>query len=405
VGESEGARARTHTPTPIDLTRTSTPQRAVGEVDMTAVKRAANHSPILSHSKVLLAEWLPKFQAHYHVPGALVTTSLEIKRAHASRPPLLLNRQFCRDIAGGLLRVEGTSMPTKRKFLEAASRRDKTYEDTVLYSYAWKRILNTAQKNTELAQFVTTLANQNLGINLYEHVCKALCDADPAQSLAVLQTGQHSVNVSRLAHDNEQVQVRFEAIFETRPIDFIEDILSARMLAASVCIALSPVTAVTAAATAEGLQYEGTVTYEIRRPVLPIRDSKRNLERNLAAGSGPIHSGKTPKNSRARRLVEDWLSHQRGHPFESVQAHAEEEDIWEDEVKEAEEEGEGEGEGEGEVEGEVEGGGGEEEDTEASHSREKRERRDSLSTDAALAYMRPNGPLPLVLIHDSLNCV
>jgi hypothetical protein len=356
---------------------------------MTAVKRAANHSPILSHSKMLLAEWLPKFQAHYHVPGALVTTSLEIKRACASRPPLLLNRQFCRDIAGGLLRVEGTSMPTKRKFLEAASRRDKTYEETVLYSYAWKRILNTAQKNTELAQFVTTLANQNLGINLYEHVCKALCDADPAQSLAVLQTGQHSVNVSRREHDIEQVQVRFEAIFETRPIDFIEDILSARMLAASVCIALSPVTAITAA-TAEGLQYEGTVTYEIRRPVLPIRDSKRNF----AAGSRPIHSGKTPQNSRTRRLVEDWLSHQRGHPFESVQAHPEE-DIWEDEVKEAEEE----------VEVEVEGVGGEEEDTEALHSREKRERRDSLSKDAALAYMRPNGPLPLVLIHDSLRCV
>ena len=240
-------------------------------------------------------------------------------------------------------------MPTKRKFLEAASRRDKTYEDTVLYSYAWKRILNTAQKNTELAQFVTTLANQNLGINLYEHVCKALCDADPAQSLAVLQTGQHSVNVSRLAHDNEQVQVRFEAIFETRPIDFIEDILRARMLAASVSIALSPVTAEKTASTAEGLDYEGTVTYEIRRPVLPIRDAKRNS----AAGSGAIHSGKTPKNSRARHLVEDWLSRQRGHPLESVRAHAEE-DIWEDVVKEAE---------------------------------------------------KANGPIPLVLIHDSLRCV
>ena len=313
-------------------------------------------------------------------------SSLEIKRTHASHPPLLLNRQFCRDLAGGLLRVEGTSMPTKRQFLEAASRRNKTYDETVLYSYAWKRILSTAQKNTELAQFVTTLANQNLGINLYEYVCEALCDADPAQSLAVLQTGQHSVNVSRQPErDKEQVQVRFEAIFETRPIDFIEDILRARMLAASVSIALSPVTAEKTASTAEGLDYEGTVTYEIRRPVLPIRDAKRNS----AAGSGAIHSGKTPKNSRARHLVEDWLSRQRGHPLESVRAHAEE-DIWEDVVKEAEKE----------EEEEVE-----EEDTEASHSREKREGRDSLSTDAALAYMRPNGPIPLVLIHDSLRCV
>ena len=138
-------------------------------------------------------------------------------------------------------------MPSKRQFEEAAAQRGKVYEEEVLYAYAWKKILKSAQGNVDMAQFVTSLANQNLGIHLYEHVCAAVCDTASDAPLAVLQTGRHSVNVSRFSlstgpvRDTEQMQVKFEAIFETRPIDSVEDALSARMLEASICIVLCQV--------------------------------------------------------------------------------------------------------------------------------------------------------------------
>ena len=161
-----------------------------------------------------------------------------------------------------------------------------------------------------LATRLTSLANQNLGISLYEYVCEVFkdeCDAEQ-QPLAVVQTGLHSVHVdscvssATTAPDVEQdnpdvcagtgakVQVRFEASFQLVPIDSLDDPLSARMVFATVIILIAreqepdPTRSESCADETEclakdlvGSEFEGEVLYEVRRPVLPVTAPARSL--------------------------------------------------------------------------------------------------------------------------------
>ena len=173
-----------------------------------------------------------------------------------------------------------------------------------------------------LATRLTSLANQNLGISLYEYVCEVFkdeCDAEQ-QPLAVVQTGLHSVHVdscvssATTAPDVEQdntdacagagtkVQVRFEASFQLVPIDSLDDPLSARMVFATVIILIAreqechkepdPTRSESCAGETEGLAkhpvgsaFEGEVLYEVRRPVLPVTAPARSLGAGSASSA------------------------------------------------------------------------------------------------------------------------
>jgi hypothetical protein len=81
-------------------------------------------------------------------------------------------------------------------------------------------VLAAAHYDDDLARYVTALANQNLGIRLYEQVCEVFRDEAPP--LAILQTGLHSVHVSS-SEEQRSVKVQFEACFKLSPFDCIDD--------------------------------------------------------------------------------------------------------------------------------------------------------------------------------------
>ncbi len=82
-----------------------------------------------------------------------------------------LNKQFCRDVRSGMLRVGVAIIPSKAKFQEAATRRGRSEDEEQLLWYAWKQVLRAAGEDTALAHRITSLANQNLGALTYADVC------------------------------------------------------------------------------------------------------------------------------------------------------------------------------------------------------------------------------------------
>jgi len=99
------------------------------------------------------------FDAQYGVAGALTSATLLVK--HASRKggssstcprggEVELNKQFCRDVRSGMLRVGVAIIPSKAKFQEAATRRGRSEDEEQLLWYAWKQVLRAAGEDTAL---------------------------------------------------------------------------------------------------------------------------------------------------------------------------------------------------------------------------------------------------------------
>ena len=113
------------------------------------------------------------FDAQYGVAGALTSATLLVKHASCKGGggvEVNLNKQFCRDVRSGMLRVGVAIIPSKAKFQEAATRRGRSEDEEQLLWYAWKQVLRAAGEDTALAHRITSLANQNLGALTYADV-------------------------------------------------------------------------------------------------------------------------------------------------------------------------------------------------------------------------------------------
>jgi hypothetical protein len=237
--------------TPAPIHDGETRRRDSREVDMLGTEKAARHSTLLAEETVPLKGWLSIFESHYAVPGSLTSSTVTLPRLSKSRPELHVNKQFCRDVAGGLLRINGSTLPSKAKFEEAAARRGREHTEEHLYRYATMLVSKIAYKDAgpgeggggAFAALICKVANQNLGIHLYEHVCKVFREQGSEE--AVLQTGHHACNVSSEQGGLEKgetqpvVEITFEAVFQLVPFDFIDEPAKARMVFASVSVSLS----------------------------------------------------------------------------------------------------------------------------------------------------------------------
>ena len=54
---------------------------------------------MLREESVTVRGWLPVFDSHFHVPGALTTMTVPLGQLSKSRPELRINKQFCRDVS------------------------------------------------------------------------------------------------------------------------------------------------------------------------------------------------------------------------------------------------------------------------------------------------------------------
>jgi len=261
-------------------------------------------------------------------------------------------------VAGGLLRINGAALPSKDKFEEAAARRGQTHSEEHLFRYAWMQISKIAQDDVALARRITAIANQNLGIHLYEHVCNVFQGGHESEE-AVLQTGQHAVNVSSVrgggvgeeGAGKSVVEVKFEACFQLVPFDSIDDLAGARIIFASVAVLLAREADGDAKAPlvegAESLENRdlkeatstepaagkgdregqgaattneqerrargsadvaGTVTYQIHRPVLPMRANaaKKNAATPSSKGTAAAaaHASALAASEKRRKFRE-----------------------------------------------------------------------------------------------------
>ena len=96
IREGSTSRAASTSGTPTTPAPQARPAADEAVVDVAAMERAARHSVVQSRRQQRLAEWLAEFDAQYHVAGALTAQTVQLKSRGANRPPLLLNKQFCR---------------------------------------------------------------------------------------------------------------------------------------------------------------------------------------------------------------------------------------------------------------------------------------------------------------------
>ncbi|EKX53165.1 hypothetical protein GUITHDRAFT_100874 [Guillardia theta CCMP2712] len=247
-----------------------------------------------------LKEWLANFDKNFCVPGSLCATSMVLS-AIRKKPELIMNKQFFRDVNGNLIRIEGKALPSLENFQRAAAKSGITNVDLREHRarLAYEQILQLSSGEEELASLISRIANQNLGIAVYERVIRHVESEE--NPVIVMQTeDQHYIDIRRNSRD--LVVVHFEGIFRLLPADAIESLESASVLHASINLIL------------RDSQANGSFVLLIRRPVNPsqcsqpkrTRTSARVKERAVSLQLGRVHAV-TRGGKASEPLVENWL--------------------------------------------------------------------------------------------------
>ena len=145
--------------------------------------------------------FLAEYHTSYVTERSLVAQSQLLPRS-GKRPEVMMNRQFVRDVPS-LLKLNGAPPP------------GESPEDQVRYVY--DSIVKAVEGNTEKAQRITIVCNQNLGIFLYEKLVHVYADNS---DVMVMQTGQHSLDLRTLRRG---VVAVFESIFRLVPHDTVTE--------------------------------------------------------------------------------------------------------------------------------------------------------------------------------------
>ena len=123
-----------------------------------------------------LRVFLSEYHTSYVTERSLVAQSQLLPRS-GKRPEVMMNRQFVRDVPC-LLRLNGAPPP------------GESPEDKVRYVY--DAVVKAVEGNTEKAQRITIVCNQNLGVFLYEKLVVQYADQG---SFLVMQTGEHALDL------------------------------------------------------------------------------------------------------------------------------------------------------------------------------------------------------------------
>eukprot|EP00277_Geminigera_cryophila_P018740 CAMPEP_0179434028 /NCGR_PEP_ID=MMETSP0799-20121207/18344_1 /TAXON_ID=46947 /ORGANISM="Geminigera cryophila, Strain CCMP2564" /LENGTH=181 /DNA_ID=CAMNT_0021212401 /DNA_START=54 /DNA_END=599 /DNA_ORIENTATION=- len=148
-----------------------------------------------------LRVFLTEYHTSYVTERSLVAQSQLLPRS-GKRPEVMMNRQFVRDVPT-LLKLNGTPPP------------GESPEDKVRYVY--DAIVGAVEGNTEKAQRITIVCNQNLGVFLYEKLVNVYANQT---EFLVMQTGQHSLDLRTLRRG---VVAVFESVFRLSPCESITE--------------------------------------------------------------------------------------------------------------------------------------------------------------------------------------
>mmetsp|Transcript_10838 Transcript_10838/g.17021 ORF Transcript_10838/g.17021 Transcript_10838/m.17021 type:complete len:144 (-) Transcript_10838:101-532(-) len=113
----------------------------------------------------------------------------------------MINKQFARDVPS-LLQLNGVPCPGEND------------EDKIRFAY--EAIVKAVDGNTEKAQRITLVANQNLGVHMYEQLVRAYANQP---DLAVMQEGEHHLDIKTTRRG---IIVVFDALFRLQPMDSTE---------------------------------------------------------------------------------------------------------------------------------------------------------------------------------------
>ncbi|EKX40050.1 hypothetical protein GUITHDRAFT_154224 [Guillardia theta CCMP2712] len=147
-----------------------------------------------------LRAFLTEYHKNYVTERALVSQNQLLPRA-GKRPEVMINKQFSRDVPN-LLRINGHPCA------------GETPEDKIRFAY--DNIVRAVDGNTEKAQRITLVANQNLGIFMYELLVKA---NSHRKDVVVMQVGEHHLDVRTMRRG---IVIVFEALFRLQKNDSIE---------------------------------------------------------------------------------------------------------------------------------------------------------------------------------------
>jgi hypothetical protein len=150
---------------------------------------------------ILLRAFLTEYHSSYVTERSLVAQSQLLPRS-GKRPEVMMNRQFVRDVPS-LLRLNGAPPP------------GESPEDKVRYVY--DAIVKAVEGNTEKAQRVTIVCNQNLGVYLYEKLVQVYSDQT---DFLVMQTGEHSLDLRTMRRG---VVAVFESVFRLSPVESVTE--------------------------------------------------------------------------------------------------------------------------------------------------------------------------------------
>eukprot|EP00802_Teleaulax_amphioxeia_P006774 Tamp_06779.p1 GENE.Tamp_06779~~Tamp_06779.p1 ORF type:complete len:463 (+),score=110.77 Tamp_06779:144-1391(+) len=148
-----------------------------------------------------LRAFLSEYHSSYVTERSLVAQSQLLPRS-GKRPEVMMNRQFVRDVPS-LLRLNGAPPP------------GESPEDKVRYVY--DAIVKAVEGNTEKAQRVTIVCNQNLGVYLYEKLVHLYSDQT---DFLVMQTGEHSLDLRTMRRG---VVAVFESVFRLCPAESVTE--------------------------------------------------------------------------------------------------------------------------------------------------------------------------------------
>uniref|UniRef100_A0A7S1HG52 Uncharacterized protein n=1 Tax=Hemiselmis andersenii TaxID=464988 RepID=A0A7S1HG52_HEMAN len=147
--------------------------------------------------QVPLKDFLVKYHSEYVTDSSAASHTKYYPR-NGKKPELIVNKQFARD-APSILRINGQ---------EPAGEGE---EEQVRAAY--HALVQAVGGSTEKAQRVSVVANQNLGVCLFEHVVNKFADDS---TVSVMQAGQHHVDIRT---SRRGVVVVFVALFRLQPND------------------------------------------------------------------------------------------------------------------------------------------------------------------------------------------
>jgi hypothetical protein len=183
--------------------------------------------------------------------------------------------------------------------------------------FAWHGLFRSAWSDVALAHEVSSFANQNLGIMCYEYLVRHYSgqgqdkagSEDECGELAVLQTGEHSVNIFQEDCDDggSVLTVRFEGLFKLVPMALLD--MATDELDSSLVRAVAACGEVRLGRKMEGTELleTGSVRFDIRQPVKLRLGIERDL---IEQKEKAAHSRQAAQTVRVREWLASMLGDQ-----------------------------------------------------------------------------------------------